>query len=95
MSNFNKNIETVEASLFLGTNALEKHNITINDTRTSVKLEPRVWHVLKQAAAMEGCTVNDLCSFIYNRKGEGSSLASAIRVFLIAYLDIKLQTMKK
>ena len=91
MSTFDKNLEAVEASLFLSSNELKKHNITVGDTRTSVKLEPRVWNVLKETARAEDCSINDLCSFIYNRKGEDSSLASAIRVFLVSYLHVKVQ----
>ena len=81
--------ESSEASLFLRLNELKKRNIKIKGSRTSVRLEPQVWEILHQIADEMGCDVNQLCEFIHNRKSECSSLSSAIRVFLISYLNIQ------
>ncbi|MCB1782809.1 MAG: ribbon-helix-helix domain-containing protein [Alphaproteobacteria bacterium] len=70
-------------------NELKKRNIKINGMRTSVRLEPQVWEILHDVAHEIGCDVNRLCEFIFERKSEESSLSSAIRVFLISYLNIK------
>ena len=89
MSDFYRFFETAEASLFIKLNEQKKHNITINGKKTSVKLEPQTWQILNKIAEKQGCTPSELCSFINERKGNKSSLASAIRVFLISYLYIQ------
>lgn len=89
MRDFYKDIETVEASLSVKLNEMKKYNVSIGDRRTSVTLEPIIWDVLNALAAEQGCTVNELCTFIDSRNKKGGNLSSAIRVFLIAYLFIK------
>lgn len=91
MRNFEKFIETSEASLFLKLNQLAKRNITIGEKRTSVTLEPQVWTILHEIAQEQQCTIHDLCTFVNDRKAEDTSLASAIRVFLMSYLYINLK----
>lgn len=83
-----KNNDLGEAALFTSLNELQRKNIKINDVRTSVTLEPKVWTILQDLAAENNTNVHALCTFIYDRKSKGSSLSSAIRVFLISYLDI-------
>lgn len=82
-------LEGSEASIFLRANELKKRNIEVDGRRTSVTLEPQVWVVLHDVAQDMNMDVHGLCSFINRRKGTQSSLASAIRVFLISYLNIK------
>jgi len=83
-----KNNDLVEASLFTSINTLKRVNITIHGNRTSVTLEPKTWDVFKKLATANAMDVHELSTFIYDRKNEGASLSSAIRVFLISYLDI-------
>ncbi|MGH1375535.1 MAG: ribbon-helix-helix domain-containing protein [Alphaproteobacteria bacterium] len=91
MSKIQEIIETAEASIFISLNELKKRNIFIHEKRTSVTLEPQVWNILHEIAEEQECGVHELCSFIYDRKNPDSSLASAIRVFLISYLNIKVK----
>ncbi len=88
MQDFTKLLETVEASIYVRVNELKKQNITINGKRTSVTLEPQIWDILKEIAEEQNNTIHELCSFIFDRKSEDSSLSSAIRVFLISYLYV-------
>lgn len=60
-------------------------NITIFKRRTSIRLEPEMWDALNNIADREKCTIHDLCSLIFIRKNEGTSLTAAIRVFLMLY----------
>lgn len=88
MSGVHEDLEAAEASVFISFNELKKRNVFIGGRRTSVTLEPQVWSILQDVAELQKCTVHELCSFIYERKSSDSSLASAIRVFLLSYLHI-------
>lgn len=91
MSDISQFVETAEASLYIGLSELKKRNIQVKDKRTSVTLEPQVWAILHDVAEEMDCTIHDLCTFIQERKNPDSSLASAIRVFIMSYLHIKLK----
>lgn len=91
MSEIHQVVETAEASIYIGLSELKKRNVLVKGKRTSVTLEPQVWSILNEVSVDQGCDVHELCSFIFDRKSEKSSLASAIRVFLISYLDIKVK----
>ncbi|PCJ99498.1 MAG: aryl-sulfate sulfotransferase [Zetaproteobacteria bacterium] len=91
MSDIIKATETSEASIFVSINELKKMNIIINGKRTSITLEPQIWNILQEVSAEQNCDVHELCSFIHDRKNPESSLTSAIRVFLISYLNIQLK----
>ncbi len=94
MSDINEALETAEASIFVSLSELKKRNIVIGGNRTSVTLEPQVWVILHKVAEDQNCDVHELCTFISERKNPETSLASAIRVFLISYLDICLRKSK-
>jgi predicted DNA-binding ribbon-helix-helix protein len=64
---------------------LVSRNITIQDKRTSVRLEPEMWIALKDIANREQCTIHDICTLIYMRKKPDTSLTASIRVFLMLY----------
>ena len=89
MSNILKDTGVSEAAIFVSLNELKKQNVTINGNRTSVTLEPQVWTIFKNVAEELGSSVHELCSFIHERKSPDSSMSSAIRVFLISYLNVK------
>jgi predicted DNA-binding ribbon-helix-helix protein len=91
MVQINEVLETAEASIYISLSELKKRNVVINGSRTSVTLEPQIWTILHKVADNHGCDIHNLCSFIFDRKNEETSLASAIRVFLISYLDICLE----
>lgn len=65
--------------------SLVSKNITIFNRRTSVRLEPQMWEALYDIAKRERCSAHDICSLVYVRKNEGTSLTAAIRVFLMLY----------
>jgi predicted DNA-binding ribbon-helix-helix protein len=88
MSAIDKSLEIVEASFNLPFNTIKRYNIYINGKRTSVTLEPKSWEVIKSIAAYEKISVDDLCELISSRRGTSSNMSSAIRVFLISYLDV-------
>lgn len=65
--------------------SLISNNVTVLGRRTSVRLEKEMWSALQEIAKREGCKIHDLCSLIYLRKTQTTSLTAAIRVFLMLY----------
>ena len=84
-------IEASEAGVFVKLSKLKKRNIALGSKKTSVTLEPLVWELFHDIAQEQECHVNDLCSFIDDRKNSDASLSSAIRVFVMAYMNIQLK----
>lgn len=68
-----------------GKSTLVSRNITVLGRRTSVRLEPEMWHALRDIARREQCRIHDICSLIQVRKKSNTSLTAAIRVFLMLY----------
>jgi len=64
---------------------LVSRNITVLRRRTSVRLEPEMWSALREISKRERCTIHDICTVVYLRKDEKTSLTAAIRVFLMLY----------
>jgi predicted DNA-binding ribbon-helix-helix protein len=91
MRNLKKNLQIAEAALSIPLNELKRYNINVDGRRTSVTLEPRTWEILKEICEEENIHMDDLMELLSSRKGKDSSLASAIRVFLIAYLYARLK----
>lgn len=65
--------------------ALISRNITINQKRTSVRLEGQMWIALKEIAEREKCTIHDICSVIALQKSASITLTAAIRIFIMLY----------
>ncbi|MCB1783455.1 MAG: ribbon-helix-helix domain-containing protein [Alphaproteobacteria bacterium] len=65
--------------------SLVSKNITVLGRRTSIRLEPEMWQALSDIARREVCSIHDICSLVYMRKNEDTSLTAAIRVFLMLY----------
>ena len=63
----------------------EKHSLTLKGHRTSVSLEPEFWAGFRTIARLEGRPLNDLASEIDAERGVERGLASAIRVFVLAW----------
>jgi len=64
---------------------LVSRNVTVYGRRTSIRLEPEMWDTLKDVAKKEKCSVHNLCTLVFLRKGADTSLTAAIRVFLVLY----------
>lgn len=62
-----------------------KHSLTLHGHRTSVSLEPAFWEAFREIAAAEGKGINELAAEIDAARGVSAGLASAIRVFVLAY----------
>lgn len=63
---------------------LVSRNITLQDRRTSVRLEPAMWDALDEICRREGTSIHDLCTLIDRQRRE-SKLTAAVRVFVMAY----------
>ena len=64
---------------------LVSRNITVQGRRTSIRLEPQMWVALREVAALEECTIHDICTLVSVRKKQNTSLTAAIRVFIMLY----------
>lgn len=65
--------------------ALVSKNVRIHERRTSVRLEPEMWHALREVAELEACSIHDLCGAVHDLKEPGASFTAALRVFLMEY----------
>lgn len=63
---------------------LRSGNVTVAGRRTSIRLEPAMWHALREISAREDKTMNALVTEIERGRAQ-SSLTAAIRVFLLDY----------
>jgi len=62
-----------------------KRSLTLRGHNTSVSLEDAFWSAFRDIAAEEGKPLNKLAAEIDAARGTRSGLASAIRVFVLAY----------
>lgn len=60
-------------------------NIRIDGRRTSVRMERPFWQALEDISEQEGRSIDEICAEVAAEKN-GSSLTSAIRVFVLDYL---------
>jgi len=63
-----------------------KRSLTLHGHRTSVSLEEAFWTEFRRLAEAEGKSVNALAAEIDARRSPPASLASAIRVHVLAAL---------
>lgn len=70
--------------------SLVMRNVVVDGHRTSVRLEPVIWDVLKGIARDQEVTVHDLVSDI-SRQHIASGLTTAIRVYVVTYLSARLR----
>lgn len=63
---------------------LVTHNVTIQDRRTSIRLEPELWNCLVEIANSQSLTIQEVCTGIYLGHGS-SSYTAAVRVFILLY----------
>ena len=69
--------------------SLVMRNLVVDGHRTTVRLEPAIWDVLRDIADQQEVTVHNLVSAI-NKQHIASSLSSAIRAYVVVYLFAKL-----
>ena len=74
--------------------SLLSKNIRIHKHRTSVRLEPEMWSALNEIAALEGCSIHDLCGTVHDLKEPAASFTAALRVFMMEYYRAASRTNK-
>jgi len=62
-----------------------KRSLTLRGHRTSVSLEDAFWTAFRDIAATQGKPINVLAAEIDESRGVGAGLASAIRVYVLAW----------
>lgn len=67
-----------------------KHSLTLNGHRTSVSLEAEFWQAFREIAARRGVGLNVLAAEIDHARGSSAGLATAIRLFVLADLQVRL-----
>ncbi|MBA3326464.1 MAG: ribbon-helix-helix domain-containing protein [Rhodobacteraceae bacterium] len=63
----------------------EKHSLTLRGHRTSVSLERAFWDAFREIARAEGKSLNALAAEIDEARGAETGLASAIRMYVLAW----------
>lgn len=69
----------------LENNLLIARNVSINNKRTSIRLEKHMWQALKDIAAREQCTIHDICTVIHDKHSPSTTFTAAMRVFIMLY----------
>ncbi len=67
---------------------LKKRSVRIAGHETSITLEDEFWDVLRSIAQEQDISINQLISNI--DEGRNSNLSSALRVYILQYLQNKL-----
>ncbi len=67
----------------------EKHSLSLRGHRTSVSLEAEFWAEFRRIATQKGQTINGLAAEIDEERGLESGLASAIRLYVLAWYQQK------
>ena len=63
---------------------LVTRNVSVSGRRTSVRLEPDLWEALRDIAAREDRSMNEICSDIDRTRGD-TSLTSAMHIYIVNY----------
>ncbi len=72
---------------------LRKHSMMIAGHRTSISLEDVFWSALERVARRRGESITSLVTAIDARRT--GNLSSAIRVHVLAELEVRLRTLEK
>jgi predicted DNA-binding ribbon-helix-helix protein len=67
--------------------AAARRCIAVHGRRTDIALEGAVWHGLETICSREGKSLEDVCALVAGRMPTGTSLAAALRVFTVSYLN--------
>lgn len=65
---------------------MRPYNVRIEGRRTSVRLEPREWEILRMICQREGITIHQFCTSAVLQRREHNQTAR-IRVALLDYLS--------
>ncbi|MCK5920639.1 MAG: ribbon-helix-helix domain-containing protein [Methylococcales bacterium] len=68
----------------------QKRSLTLHGHRTSVSLEEPFWRAFLKIAEDEGKTINGLAAEIDDARRGSSGLATAIRLYVLAALQVQL-----
>ncbi len=66
-----------------------KRSVTLKGHRTSVSLEEPFWLAFRQIAKEKNTAINVLAAEIDEARGFEAGLASAMRIFVLEYLQAK------
>jgi predicted DNA-binding ribbon-helix-helix protein len=64
--------------------------IRVDGHRTSVRLEEPLWQALREIAAEDGLTVNEVCSRVHRFRRDGT-FTSALRVYIVDRIRDRVQ----
>jgi len=81
-------LHEVIRSALASSSSLVLKNVVVNGCRTSMRLEPAMWSALAEIAHRERLTQNQICDLVHLHKAEGTTLTSAMRVFIMDYFRI-------
>lgn len=62
-----------------------KHSLTLHGHRTSVSLEDPFWQAFREIAEAKGKGINELASEIDDSRDVEAGLATAIRLYVLAW----------
>ena len=71
----------------------KRKNVMLGDRRTSVSLEDQVWDGLTDVCRREEISIDELCTKV-ERLRVGSSMSSALRVFLMTYFRMLMENLE-
>ncbi|MCR9176553.1 MAG: ribbon-helix-helix domain-containing protein [Alphaproteobacteria bacterium] len=71
----------------------QRKNVMLGNRRTSVSLEDQVWDGLTEVCRREEISVDELCTKV-ERLRVGSSMSSALRVFLMTYFRMLMENLE-
>ncbi|WP_424986271.1 ribbon-helix-helix domain-containing protein [Microbulbifer sp. S227A] len=71
-----------------------KHSLTLRGHRTSVSLEDEFWSAFRQIAEEQSIAINVLAARIDEERGTDAGLATAIRVFVLAHYQTRLEALE-
>ncbi len=66
-----------------------KHSLTLRGHRTSVSLEHEFWQAFREISVEKDIAINALAAEIDADRGVDMGLASAIRLFVLKYYQVR------
>jgi predicted DNA-binding ribbon-helix-helix protein len=67
--------------------SLRSRNVTIQGSRTSLRMEQEVWDALEEICRREAKSLHQICTMLEERRNV-SNRTSAIRAFILSYFRI-------
>jgi predicted DNA-binding ribbon-helix-helix protein len=72
----------------------QRKNVMLGERRTSVSLEDQVWDGLTEVCRREEISIDELCTRVEGLR-IGSSMSSALRVFLMTYFRMLMEHLEE